>query len=165
MTARTTAPRRGRSGAAVVEFAIVAPLLFSLILGIIEFGRAFMIAEVVINASREGARYAVSQNAGDVEDVKRYTREYLNAAGVGDKSKVYPTPDPAIPTLSVGTGTARPPTDLGDGISLVNNSSYPKGTPIQVYVEVDFSKVTWLPSGIFIRSGSKISGATVMRME
>src|SRR5262245_59831983 len=42
--------RRGsvqRAGAALVEFAILAPLLFTLILGIIEFGRAMMVTDVL----------------------------------------------------------------------------------------------------------------------
>ena len=35
--------RRNRRGAAVVEFAIVAPLFFLMIFGMIEFGRAIMV--------------------------------------------------------------------------------------------------------------------------
>ena len=47
-------------GAAMVEFAIVAPLLFVLLFGIIEFGVILYDQAVITNASREGARWAAS---------------------------------------------------------------------------------------------------------
>ena len=56
--------RRKRRGAAVVEFAIVAPLFFLLIFGMIEYGRMVMVQQVITNASREGARRAVAKTAG-----------------------------------------------------------------------------------------------------
>ena len=49
---------RVRSGQSMVEFAIIVVLLLSLVLGIIEFGRAWMTFQVITNASREGARLA-----------------------------------------------------------------------------------------------------------
>ncbi len=51
---------RGRSrGQALVEFSLVAPMLFVLTLGIIEAGRFVFFYEVMNNATREGARYAI----------------------------------------------------------------------------------------------------------
>lgn len=47
---------REQRGAAAVEFAIIASLLFILIFGIIEFGVAFMQLQTVRGAVREGAR-------------------------------------------------------------------------------------------------------------
>jgi Flp pilus assembly protein TadG len=46
-------------GQALVEFALVAPLLFLLIVGTIEAGRFIFFYEVLNNATREGARYAI----------------------------------------------------------------------------------------------------------
>ena len=52
--------RRDRSGGqALVEFALVAPMLFVLILGTIEAGRFMLYYEVMNHATREGARYAI----------------------------------------------------------------------------------------------------------
>ncbi|MBN2358950.1 MAG: pilus assembly protein, partial [Deltaproteobacteria bacterium] len=51
--------RRGRAdtrGAAAVEFAIVLPLLLLLVLGGLDWGYYFFIAQVTTNAAREGAR-------------------------------------------------------------------------------------------------------------
>lgn len=46
-------------GQALAEFALVAPLLFLMIFGIIEFGRFIFAYEVLNNATREAARYAI----------------------------------------------------------------------------------------------------------
>ena len=52
-----------RRGAAVTEFAIVAPVFFMMVIGFIEFGRALMVQQVLINASRVGARMATTTGA------------------------------------------------------------------------------------------------------
>lgn len=49
---------RNQRGAALVEFAILAPFLLLLLLGIIEFGYLFAQFNEVRHAVREGARYA-----------------------------------------------------------------------------------------------------------
>jgi Flp pilus assembly pilin Flp len=48
---------RNEEGAAVVEFALVMPILALVIFGIIDFGRAFYTVNNIISAVREGARY------------------------------------------------------------------------------------------------------------
>jgi Flp pilus assembly protein TadG len=53
---------RRDEGQALAEFALVLPLLFFLIAGIIEFGRGWNIKQAVTDASREGARWAVVQD-------------------------------------------------------------------------------------------------------
>jgi hypothetical protein len=60
--------RRGRSrGQTLVEFALVAPLFFLLLFSIIEFGRVVYYSQVLNNAAREGARYAIVHGAGSLE--------------------------------------------------------------------------------------------------
>ena len=49
--------RRNR-GAAAVELAVVAPILLTLVFGIIEFGWTMMVRQSLINAAREGCRAA-----------------------------------------------------------------------------------------------------------
>jgi Flp pilus assembly pilin Flp len=48
---------KNEEGAAVVEFALVMPILVLLVFGIIDFGRAFYTVNNIISAVREGARY------------------------------------------------------------------------------------------------------------
>lgn len=57
-------------GAEMFEFAIVAPILLMLLIGIFWVGRAFNVYETITRAAREGARYAVlpsSAAAGNAE--------------------------------------------------------------------------------------------------
>lgn len=60
---------RGDDGAVIVETALVAPLLFLLIFGIIEFGWYFYQSQNVRHGAREAARLAaVNYNPGNDED-------------------------------------------------------------------------------------------------
>ncbi len=54
--------RRVRA-AAVVEFAVVLPLLLTILFGIIEYGWVFMVRQTLQTAAREGARLAVLQTS------------------------------------------------------------------------------------------------------
>ena len=65
MTPRSSASRR-RRGQALVEFALVAPLFFLLLFGIIEAGRFIFYYETLNNATREGARYAIVNGANTI---------------------------------------------------------------------------------------------------
>ncbi len=47
-----------KNGAALVELAIILPLLLLIVFGIFEFGRAMFITNTLNNAAREGARRA-----------------------------------------------------------------------------------------------------------
>ncbi|MDC7715124.1 TadE/TadG family type IV pilus assembly protein [Vogesella sp. LYT5W] len=51
--------RQAQHGAAAVEFALVAMILFSLLLGIMEFGRLMFTWNSAVEATRRGARLAV----------------------------------------------------------------------------------------------------------
>ncbi|PKM76263.1 MAG: pilus assembly protein TadE [Firmicutes bacterium HGW-Firmicutes-15] len=50
---------KSQQGQALVELALVLPILLMLLFGIIEFGRIFGAYMVITNLSREGARYGV----------------------------------------------------------------------------------------------------------
>ncbi|MEK7710261.1 MAG: TadE family protein [Planctomycetota bacterium] len=51
--------------AAVVEFAVVLPLLLTILFGIIEYGWVFMVRQTLQTAAREGARLAVLQTSAE----------------------------------------------------------------------------------------------------
>jgi Flp pilus assembly protein TadG len=72
-----------RTGAAAVETALVLPLFFLIVFGVIEFGRAFMVAQLLTNAAREGARAAImagSTNAAVTDKVKTLVNDYVGVA-------------------------------------------------------------------------------------
>lgn len=52
--------RRGEEGSALVETAIILPLLITLMTGIFWLGRAYNVYQTMSHAAREGARFAVS---------------------------------------------------------------------------------------------------------
>jgi hypothetical protein len=83
--------RRNQKGAALIEFAIILPLLLLLVFGSIEFGLLFYNKQVITNASREGARAAIvkidPENPIDIpEIVTKYCIE--NLIDLGGNSKV-----------------------------------------------------------------------------
>jgi Flp pilus assembly protein TadG len=151
MRVRLTArgPAR-RPAAAVIEFAVVVPVLLMFVLGIIEYGRMLMVAQVTTNASREGARYAVQADT-TASGVDTYVRNYLKSASV---------PDAAITTVALeyldATNTWQ---------TCTSPSTQTQGTQVRVRVEIDFTKVSWLPSTVFVPSGTLLKGTTVMRKE
>lgn len=49
--------RRARSAQALVEFALLLPLMLLILLGVVDFGRCFYFWTSIANAAREGARY------------------------------------------------------------------------------------------------------------
>ncbi len=51
--------RDRRGGTTVLEVAVVLPVFFTFVFGLIEYGRVQMVANVVKNACRQGARYRV----------------------------------------------------------------------------------------------------------
>jgi hypothetical protein len=55
--------RRRGAGQALAEFALVIPLFMVLLVGVFEFARAIYYVQVVNNAAREGARYAIVHGA------------------------------------------------------------------------------------------------------
>ncbi len=50
----------------MVEFALVAPMFFMVLFGIIEAGRFIFYYETLNNATREGARYAIVNGANTI---------------------------------------------------------------------------------------------------
>jgi Flp pilus assembly protein TadG len=73
------ATERRRRGAAVVEFALVLPILVVLLGGIIDFGRAYLELQTMVNAAGEGARMAIvsSDPNVDVDAVKTRVRSFF----------------------------------------------------------------------------------------
>lgn len=94
-------PNRAERGAAAVEFALVAPLLLLLVLGIAEFGRAYNISTTLSAAAREGARTMALQNSTSA------ARAAAQSAATGvslSTSQISVTPA-ACPTGSTGSTT------------------------------------------------------------
>ncbi len=106
-------------GQALVEFSIVAPLFFLLLFAIIDFGRYVYYVQILNNAAREGARYAIVHGAASLSPtgppndpsgtaVIAVVRNYaIGVIGIDDPSMLTITPTwgtpPAVPDNDRGT--------------------------------------------------------------
>ena len=81
MGARPVRKLRDRSGQAMVELAIIMPMLLLLVVGIMELASAFQTHQLVTNVAREGARVSVLRDASDVE-VRRVVENRLASSGL-----------------------------------------------------------------------------------
>ena len=128
---------RRRRGAAVVEFAIVVPIFFLMVFGMIEFGRMVMVHQLLAGAAREGARQAIV-NGATAGDVEQTVRDYLTSTSVdGQAASVSVTPDPA----TASTGEA-----------------------VTIETGIEFEKVSWLPAPFFLQDLT-LNAASTMRHE
>lgn len=74
---------RSQKGVALVEAAITVPIILLISVGILEFGRAYQAQQVLVNATREGARLAVIEGSSD-EAVFNRVNEYVKNGGLNE---------------------------------------------------------------------------------
>lgn len=115
--------RTTRSGVAAVEFALVAPIFFLLVFGLIEFGRMMMVQQALTNAAREGTRVAILATTKDGAAVETRMRNYLQSV---------------LANAASGDVRMTVPGNLGTVTS---------GATLTVSVEVDYMDVSWVPLG------------------
>ena len=103
---RKPSRHRSQSGAELIEFAFVLPLLLLIIVGIFDFGFLFQRYEVVTNAAREGARAAVLPDyQGQTAAVQSRVQAYLSNAGL---TETLVTPCGTAPCVTVEFGVSVP---------------------------------------------------------
>jgi Flp pilus assembly protein TadG len=125
-----------RRGAAVVELAFTAPLLFMITFGMIDVGRAVMVQNLITNAARDGARAAALDGA-TAGAIEASVVQYLAASAVpGATATVTPNP--------------------------LTNADW--GDPVTCTVEVPFDSVSWLPASRYF-AGATFEATVVMRRE
>lgn len=109
---------RGRAGIALVEFALVAPLLLLLLAGVLDYGMALRTASSVAAAARAGAQYGTSDPV-HISDTAGIQAAAVNAA-------------PDVHNLSVTSATAC----QCPGGGVVSCTGSCSGSPMLVYVQV-----------------------------
>jgi Flp pilus assembly protein TadG len=136
--------RSSRQGAAVIEFAVVAPLFLLLLGGIIEFGQAFRTEHTLSNACRRGARAAVVQGATVSQVHQKVKSQCAESLGVSEG-------DIAI-QITV------------NGVAASDLSQAQQGAEIEVTVSIPYNKVC---VGFFAKlfSQSTLSSTCVLEHE
>ncbi len=56
-----------RRAGALVEFGIIAPMLFTILFGIVEYGYVYMVRQTMTNAAREGCRIGILQSSTEAD--------------------------------------------------------------------------------------------------
>lgn len=127
------------NGSAMMEFALVLPMLLLLVFGIIEFGTALYDKAVITNASREGARKGVIFKTPAVTDEEIKTTIANACAG-----RLITFGDPVDPEVDI-----QPPP----------GTTRTAGTPLSVTVTYNFTGLM-LGDLISAMSGTKTLTAT-----
>ncbi len=131
----------------MVELAVVLPLFVTLVFGIIEFGQAFMVLQLVNNAAREGGRAAIV-NGSTNASVTQVVQDALVATGV----------DPLDVTITI-TVTE----DAGNPNAANQVGSASKRDLCTITASIPFSAVSFV-TGTYL-SGVPLRGQVAMRHE
>ena len=129
-----------------MEFALVAPPLFLLVFGLIEFGRYMMLHQIAITSTREGCRKAVLGTTTSDQQVDTVVRDFLAVGGVE-------------------SSVANDPTKVAVSVSPDTLNELASSTPITVAVQMDFAELSWLPGDFFGLGDVNVSSSTTMERE
>jgi Flp pilus assembly protein TadG len=131
-------------GQALVEFAMIAPLLLVILFGVISFGKAFNYWNDTTHLSAEGARYAAVNRKPNVSDPATLQRQIQLQSDTAELR---------------GGGTAEVPTATQVCIDFPSGTSAP-GDPVRVTTTFTFNWVPLLDLG-----AHTITSTAVMRLE
>lgn len=136
--------RRTRRGSAIMDAALVFPVLISLTFGSVEFGHFFFVKHSFQGAAREGARAGIAPGATNT-DVTTAVAAAMTSAGFS--SSQY--------TVSIRNSA---------DTSNVNVATTTAGTSVLVKVTANWGTVGIRPLGL-IGTSKSVVGQTVMRKE
>jgi Flp pilus assembly protein TadG len=116
---------RDSRGTAVVEFAIIFPVLAMLVFGVIDFGRAFFLRNNLVSAVREGARYGATLanpcNGAAQTLIQARVQTYVSSFG---GASVTPTVDTSVGACSATSGV------VTDVVVRITNYTFTPVTPV-----------------------------------
>lgn len=82
---------KGERGSVVVEFTLLLPLFLTFVFAIVELGSAWYSKQMLVSASREGARLGALFEGGDDSEVEAFVANLLNRAGFPGQVQVTST--------------------------------------------------------------------------
>jgi Flp pilus assembly protein TadG len=140
---------RQKQGSIALEFAIIIPVFFLLVFGIVDFGHAWYMRQIISNASREGARYGT-----------RYS-------SVGGTRVIPNTLNPSISSYLTSKYSSILPSDANMQVT-PGGTGYTSGnTGDDLSVKVDATKHWWVVGHLVpgIGSTTTLSSTTWMKVE
>ena len=137
-----------RRGVAVVEMAFVLPVFFMVVMGIVEFGRAMMVGQLVTNAARHGARLAIVEGSTNTEVETAVEDFLLESVGVSAGNV----------TVTITVTPAPGNNDPGNNLAAAQSKDLCK-----VQVQVPYDQVSYIPASYL--GGKLLKGFSTMRHE
>ena len=146
-----------RRGVTIVETTIVLMLAVILTAAIYDYGRYFMLSQLVNNAAREGARQAVANtNTQNTAMIQNTVVQYLASQNFTDSSgKAVSASDVTVVQVNPATGAATSPDS--------NWYDAAFGSSIMVQVKAKFTPL--FPTFGFLPSPVILQGTSVMSSE
>ena len=93
---------KSERGSTAVEFALILPILATLTFGMIDFGRMLWFQEILVNATRDGARQGTLFNSGNGQgEIQGFISQALTNGGV-------PAAGLNVTVNGLGTGQGNP---------------------------------------------------------
>jgi len=146
-----------RRGATVVETAFVLMIALTLTLAIYDYGRYFMLSQLVNNAAREGARQAVANtNTQNTAMIQNTVVQYLANQNFKDSSgNAFSASDVVVIQVNPATGAPTSPDS--------NWYDAPFESAIMVQVNAKFTSL--FPTFGFLPTTVNLHGTAVMLSE
>lgn len=141
--------QKKRRGAAVAEFAFIAPILAICLMGMIELCRGIMVKVTLSDAARKGCRTGIQRDKANADIITDCTN--IMRDNNFNSSKFNPN--------SIGSITITVTDPSGNSLSDVLDA--PSGTKVSVQVSIPVASTTWVPS-FFLTQGSLESETVVM---
>jgi Flp pilus assembly protein TadG len=147
---------RWRRGSAILDAALVFPILLSLTFGTIEYGYFFFVKHTLQGAAREGCRAGIvptgSTGTGDSTAVTTAIAQYLQGAGLNTGSTTLDSKYTLLIQSPLGTN--------------INAGTVPVGNPVFVTLQSTWGQMGsgFRPMNL-IATAHTVSGVSVMRKE
>jgi hypothetical protein len=157
--------RRGSSGQALVEFALIIPIFLVLLLGIFDFGRVVWASNSLAHAAREGARFAIVHGGSPMDPcpvgplAPEYDPKLMGTCPHPVSPSTQAVKDAALSAALAGGTSTAVTVCYGAGCSGntdATGATNARGTPVTVTVtsQVPLSAASLLGFSTFSVSGS-----------
>jgi Flp pilus assembly protein TadG len=145
-----------RHGTAAVEFAVLAPFLFALVVGMVEMARAINMKDMLSNAARKGCNTGVSVNK-TYSNITSDINDILSDHGID--------PTKATITVQVATYTGGTTTPSWGSFTTVTAGAYAPQIldQVQVKVSIPVTAVLWFAPQYFSQSSLESESVVMVR--
>jgi Flp pilus assembly protein TadG len=144
---RVARKEKVRRGAVAIEFALVLPVLLSVVFGVLDFGRAIMAIDLMNNVARAGARTGALSGKSNT-DITTVVDNALSTASLPARGT-----SATVLTIAVNGNTS------------ADVSTAATDDQVSVTISAPISSLSWLPTQWFLSRTAVVRGGVTMRRE